>query len=371
MKKIAFTFIPLMLAGFMIDGEQCGNHPPHLTRVDGPYLLYRNDKIFVHYIADDHGTKKALTDSMPLADKDKLSLEVPTDDPAKTFTVQLKKELAVEKSEFSHANRLFVLSDIEGNFGALRKLLQAGGVIDAAYNWTFGDGRLVLTGDFMDRGAQVTEVLWLIYALEEKAKTAGGQVHFILGNHEIMNMSGDLRYVQPKYIEHAGLLKEGYTALYGENAELGRWLRTKNVIEKIGPHLFTHGGVSANVLRLDLSVPKINKLVRPYYADSAYHYDSEKTDTLYSDLGPFWYRGYYMGNPAVESTVVDNTLGKYRVNCIFTGHTPVPDTIAVFYGGKLINTDVPHAKGRSEALLFENGNYYRVKPGGEKFLIKQ
>ena len=46
----------------------------------------------------------------------------------------------------------------------------------------------------------VTEVLWLIYSLEEKAKAAGGYVHYILGNHEIMNMSNDLRYVQNRYM---------------------------------------------------------------------------------------------------------------------------------------------------------------------------
>ncbi len=45
----------------------------------------------------------------------------------------------------------------------------------------------------------MTECLWLIYSLEEKAKAAGGYVHFILGNHEIMNMQGDFRYVQDKY----------------------------------------------------------------------------------------------------------------------------------------------------------------------------
>ena len=65
---------------------------------------------------------------------------------------------------------MFVVSDIEGEFKAFRQLLQGNNIIDENFNWTFGNGHLVLTGDFVDRGTLVTEVLWLIYSLEEKAK---------------------------------------------------------------------------------------------------------------------------------------------------------------------------------------------------------
>jgi hypothetical protein len=118
--------------------------------------------------------------------------------------------------------------------------------MDSAYNWIFGDGHLVLTGDFFDRGDQVTEVLWLIYSLEDKAKAVGGYVHFVLGNHEIMNLSGDLRYLHPKYVQNTVLLNEDYMgSLYGESSEIGRWLRTKNIVEKVGTILFAHAGISA------------------------------------------------------------------------------------------------------------------------------
>ena len=62
----------------------------------------------------------------------------------------------------------------------------------------------------------VTEVLWLIYSLEEKAKAAGGYVHYILGNHEIMNMSDELDYVQERYIQHAQLMNKPYMQLFGQ-----------------------------------------------------------------------------------------------------------------------------------------------------------
>jgi len=350
----------------MLPGEQCSTPRPHTTRVDGPYVIYRDNKVFVKYILDDHGTKKVQTDSSEQAQKTSITLQVATDDPGKMFTVKLKSDLQNEKTDHSHTGKMYIISDIEGNFGAFRKLLQAGGVIDADFNWTFGNGHLVLTGDFVDRGAQVNEVLWLIYSLEEKAKRAGGYVHYILGNHEIMNMNGDLRYVHPRYMESAGLLAQGFTSLYGEASELGRWLRTKNVMEKIGDILFVHGGVSPYVNSLDLSTIRLNKLVRPHYADSTMDFKNKQLEILYSDHGPFWYRGYYTGNPLGHTNTVDSTLRLYKVKKIATGHTVVADTISVLHGGKVLNTDVYHVKGHSEAVLVEDGKYYRVLPSGEK-----
>ncbi len=373
MNKLAFTFFPFLAAGFMLANDSfCTKKTAktyHVNQLDGPYVSYNGNQVFVKYIMNDHGKKMVKQDSMPLSEKGNLSLNVLTDEEGKTFIVKLKSQLQNEKTEFSNVSKQFIVSDIEGNFGAFRKLLQGNNVIDANFNWTFGEGHLVLTGDFVDRGIQQTEVLWLIYSLEEKAKAAGGYVHFVLGNHEIMNMSGDLRYLNPKYIENASLLNENFVSLYGESSEIGRWLRTKNVVEKIDNILFCHAGISAAVNRMDLSTSKINKLVRPYFADSTYQYNTPETDTLYSDLGPFWYRGYYSGTVKASAMQVDSTLAAYKVKHIATGHTVVADTISVLFGGKVINTDVHHAKGHTEGLLIENGNYYRVTSLGEKFLV--
>ena len=341
----------------------------NVAQNDGPYVLYRGDKIYVKYILDNNGTMSAKQDSLALTEKGTISLTVQTDEHGKTFSVKLKPQLQNEEAEFTNVTKQFILSDIEGNFRAFRKLLQANKVIDESFNWTFGNGHLVLTGDFFDRGDQVTETLWLIYSLEEKAKAAGGYVHFVLGNHEIMNLSGDIRYVVPKYFQNAALINENYMMLYSENSELGRWLRTKNIMEKIGDILFIHGGISAAVNSMNIPVSAVSNLARPYYADSTNKYNNTKLDTLFSDLGPFWYRGYYTGSPKANSVQVDSTLSIYGVKHIATGHTIIADTISVLYNGKLFNTDVHHVIGHSEALLFEDGKYYRVNPIGEKLLI--
>lgn len=366
MKTFVLAFLPLVLASALLPAIRLQEPVPHSTRFDGPYVLYRDNQVFVKYILDEHGVKKVQADSTELSKKESLQLQVATDDPARMFTVKLKKDLQNEKTDFSSVSKMFIVSDIEGNFSAFRKILQGAGIVDADYNWTFGTGHLVLTGDFVDRGSQVNEVLWLIYSLEGKAKAAGGYVHYILGNHEIMNMNGDLRYVHAKYMQSAGVLNEGFTSLYGEQSELGRWLRTKNVMEKIGDILFVHAGISPPVNTMDLSTSRLNKLVKPHYADSLMEFKNPLLDILYSDLGPFWYRGYYKDAPGSHANTLDSTLRLYKVKKVATGHTVVADTISVLYNGKLINTDVHHLGGHTEGLLIEEGAYYRVLPSGEK-----
>ncbi|MEO6454092.1 MAG: metallophosphoesterase [Ginsengibacter sp.] len=375
MKKRMLAFLSLLTFNIVLPVNS-GHKNNMLNKTsdiqyDGPYVQYKADMVLVKYIMESNGTKLLKTDSITLSQKDNLSLKVMTDTAGKSFQVRLKKELKNEESEFPKVENLLVLSDIEGNFGAFRKLLEVGKVINNDMEWTFGNGNLVLVGDFFDRGQQVTEVLWFIYYLEEKAKAAGGYVHFILGNHEIMNLSGDLRYLPQKYLDNALILNQKYITLYDENSELGRWLRTKNVVEKIGEILFTHGGISGNINRLNVSVPEINKLARPYYADSTYKYADKKVDTIFSDFGPFWYRGYYEKNNTAIPLQIDTTLSQFRSKHIITGHSIVADTISVWYNGRLFNTDVHHAEGKSEALLIEGNRYYRVNGEGKKVLLME
>jgi len=372
MKRWSIAIFPLFLLIALSAQKDPGNEGLEVT--DGPYINYSESRMFVNYIVKDADTLARKVDSMELSKRNGFVVKVNTEVPGQTFDVKLKAKLQEERSVWGKPKRALVISDIEGNFAALRKLLVANKVIDENFNWTFGEGHLLFIGDFVDRGKQQTEVLWLIYSLEDKAKAAGGYVHYVLGNHEIMNLSGDLRYLDPKYFKAAQLMNQHYVELLGDKTELGRWLRTKNVAEKIGDILYVHGGISPMVYRIPFDVPLINKLARPFYADSTYSYPNLETDILYSDHGPFWYRGFYSnrGNPIVE-TQVDSSLMRFSSDHIVTGHTVVADTISVWFKGKVFNTDTHHAKGHSEGLLIEGGNmFYRVDANGTKyFMIKK
>lgn len=368
MKGLSIILISLVLAGFVLPDNSCGQTEP-VNRDDGPYVLYKQGRIIVYHIDSKGENLKLKRDSYDESNRHKVMLKVQSDRVGEHFHLPLQKELLAQPSVYPEPSKLFILSDIEANFTALRKLLMEGQVIDSMFNWTFGDGHLVLTGDFVDRGNQQTEVLWLIYSLEDKARAAGGYVHFILGNHEIMNLSGDLRYLQPKYQDAAALLETSYTNLIGPDTEMGRWLRTKNVVEQIGNMLFTHGGISSSINVMQVPVDTINQLCRPFYGDSIYQYADPRQETLYGDQGPFWFRGYYKGTTGHEQSMIDSTLSIYKVQHIATGHTIIADTISVLYDHKIFNTDVHHAGGKSEALLKEKGHFYRIVNGEKNWLF--
>jgi len=182
-------------------------------------------------------------------------------------------------------------------------------------------------------------------------------------------MNGDLRYLHPKYRASAALIGDKYENLLGENSELGQWLRSKNIVEKIGDMLYAHGGISAWVNMIELGTEGINKTARPWYADSTYQYKNAIQELLMNDYGPFWYRGYYTGSPRATMGQVDSTLEKFRVKHIATGHTVIADTVSVLFGGKVFDTDVHHAGGKSEALLVEGGKFFRLTATGERYQI--
>jgi hypothetical protein len=362
-----FSLLPLLLFAFWLKQPARQNNEP--VRADGPYVLYSKDSVFVHYINEENGIKNLHTDTVLGGARKDIRLTIPTGNPGETFTIKLKSKLQQEKAEYRKVNRQLAISDIEGNLKGFLKLLTANKVIDEKLGWIFGDGHLVLTGDFFDRGTQVNELLWFIYDLEDKAKTAGGYVHFVLGNHEIMNLNGDFRYVQAKYMEQAALMHTDYLTLFSENAELGRWLRTKNIVEKVGDVLYMHGGISSEVNQFNAQASQINELARPYYGDTSYQYPNVYVEVLFSDIGPFWYRGYYTGVTKATEAQIDSTLSVFGVKYIATGHTIARDTISTWFHNKVFNTDVPHSKGFSEALLIEKNRFYRVNEAGEKFLI--
>lgn len=91
--------------------------------------------------------------------------------------------------------RVVAISDIHGAWKPFISLLQGTALTDSDLRWTGGASHLVIVGDAVDRGDASRQVLDLLMRLEQEAAAAGGAVHMVLGNHEIMNLSGELGYV--------------------------------------------------------------------------------------------------------------------------------------------------------------------------------
>lgn len=345
---------------------------------DGPYVINAGNEKRLYKVAGDSVSMQVVSSS------EVCKISSQTDKLGKPLVTTLMPDYPIEPSEFKRAEKMFVLSDIEGNLNAFINLLQNNGIIDRDLNWTFGNGHLVFNGDMFDRGKQVTECLWLIYSLEQQARKANGYVHFILGNHEIMNLNGDHRYSKQKYIENANRIGISYAELFGRQSELGKWLRSKNIVERIGDYLFVHGGISNEILSLAPSLLVINDRARLYLdQDSVATLSKDKlTAAIYNKrVSPFWYREYFLDRERkvynngdtlykTPAKVIDEVLSTYRAKHIVTGHTIVSDTISFSYDQKVINVDTKHAEGKSEALLFEDEKVFRVNQYGYRTEVK-
>lgn len=332
---------------------------------ENPHVFYREGKILLQSIVDG----KAIVETVGAQNKVTVNVKF-AKNPDWNFSVPLKKTLTIEPTITKGTDKMLFMSDVEGEFAAFRSLLLANGVIDQKYNWKFGKGKLIICGDLFDRGKEVTEVLWLLYKLEQDAKAAGGYVHTILGNHDIMNLSGDIRYVDPRYLEIAKIIGVTYTDFFTVDTELGRWLRTKNIIEKIGDNLCAHAGIAPQINNIAMPLDQINAKCRPYY-DKAKHLstvgeaDPSIASFFNSKTSLFWYRGYFVEPKATEQEV-DTTLSVFGVKRIVVGHTIVPGNVGFYYGGKVLGLDVNQHAGKHEAALFEKGTWYKVDDKGTK-----
>lgn len=336
---------------------------------DGPHIFYRDSLIIVKSVVPVDTGYVGVTDTF--VNRKAITVQCRFDEhPDWNFTTTLKDSLQPGPSIYPAADSIIAISDIEGEFGAFRQLLIANHVMNTNYEWTFGTGHLVLVGDFVDRGVNVTETLWLIYHLEQEAQKTGGNVQYILGNHEIMNMSNNLKYVHGKYIENTYLVKENYKQWFKPGTELGRWLATKNIIERTGDILFCHAGISQETLNLSLCIPEINNLCRPYYFTEQEQRPARlgaELDVLFSsETSPFWYRG--VAKEEVPGGLVDMTLEQFSARYIVHGHTVV-DEVAKLYNGKVIAIDTKHAKGISQGLLYKQGIFYRIDSRGKRNLL--
>lgn len=334
---------------------------------DGPYVFYKNQNIEVKSITKKNQTAIPNILTFNILKNKNLLCEI---DEKNSFEIKIKEKLHNEKSVYPQPKKIIAISDIEGNFFQLREFLIHNKVIDKNYNWTFGKGHLVLNGDFFDRGLWVTQSLWLIYTLEEKAEKQGGKVHFIIGNHEIMNHYGNTKYVRKKYEENAILLGEKYTDFYTPHTELGRWLQTKNIVEKIGNYLFVHAGLSPEVAALGLNIEDINNYSRPHYFNG---YEIRKSgdkvlETLFSgSLSPFWYRD--IAKEKLPSQDLEKILKQYHTKKMVIGHT-LSKEVKYLYNQRVINIDTDHAKGITQGLLIKNGKEYRVDIKGKRTRMK-
>ena len=211
------------------------------TYNDGPYIFDEDDQLRIQWIENgvSHDSLVSKSEagifsrpSLPIIDLSDLGF---AEDIETTYT---------------DIDRVVAVSDVHGQYDILIQLLQSHKVIDEDLKWNYGTGHLMVIGDNFDRGDKVMEILWFLFYLQKEATEKGGKVHVLLGNHEMMVLNGDLRYLNKKYLYTQGALKTRYDGLFNEGSVLGDWIASHKALTSINDNLFVHAGISPAVATL-------------------------------------------------------------------------------------------------------------------------
>ena len=305
------------------------------------------------------------------------------------------------QDQWQGVSRIVAVGDIHGDYDRFKEVLTQAGLINARGNWIGAETHFVQVGDLPDRGPDTDKIIEHMQRLERQAIRDGGRVHALIGNHEAMNVLGDLRYVHPGeyealksrqasrlhnnlYDRHIELVtaanpefvadaayRTQFDALYplgyvehrlawGQQGEFGAWVMEHNAIIKINRTLFLHGGISPEVL--GRSITEINEQIRLELQGNL----GEEVGLIEAESGPLWYRGLAAGDEALEQAHVEAVLDFYQVDQIVLGHTPGLGTIVPRFDGKVVVIDTGisgYYGGHLASLLIESGQSYTVQAG--------
>lgn len=305
--------------------------------------------------------------------------------------------------------RIVAVGDVHGAAEAFSAILTTAGLIDSNKQWIGGRSILVQTGDMTDRGAGTRAALDLLMSLEKQADKAGGRVHALLGNHEVMNLTGNMRDATPEIFATFGGEAETRVA-FAPDGQYGRWLRSKPIIAVVDGTLFMHAGISTaeskasvsdlnNRVKRELEVwdagvrllqklklvpaaPDFKQVVdaargeierlnatvatgkippdAPQVAAALLPLANIGQSSLFAAEGPLWFRGYSTWTDEEGAPQIADLLRRYRVGRIVSGHNPQRDgTIMERFGATLFQIDTgmlgpPHfPSGRPSALVIE------------------
>lgn len=323
---------------------------------DGPYLSWQADgSALVEAVCNSRLRRVIIPGKAPFVLNHPCSQEAVT---------TINAVQTISPSVYSKVERFIALSDVEGHYSDFLKMLQTYKVIDAELKWSYGTGQLILLGDMVDRGDKVTEVLWLIHRLEGEALAAGGRVHYILGNHEKMNLEGDDRYVHEKYLRSAEILGQTHQNLFSNDSELGRWMRSKNSLVKINDNLFVHAGLSTDLLDVSSNLTSINNALRLGLTKPETKTSNSSIKWLLSSDGPLWYRGYFKDED-LSSAEIKSVLDSFDVSRVIVGHTIVPE-IQFLHDDLVLGIDTGFSKPKQiQGLIFEKGRFWKASLTGK------
>lgn len=247
-----------------------------------------------------------------------------------------------------NTKRIIAIGDIHGDFTLLLKCLKLANVIDNNNQWIGKDTIVVQVGDQIDNCRDVNncinhkddapediKILMFMTKLHQEAKKTGGAVYSLIGNHELMNIEGDMRYVSYKNIltfSNNNNFAEGlenrkkYFMRGSEMAKMLACTRNSGII--IGELLFIHAGMLPKLAK-NYNIKNINQLIRRWILGNDVSKYSSLLSKLKDDLNlsPFWIRLFgdidtNLNDNNSDCEKLNDTLDLYKLKGMVIGHTP-------------------------------------------------
>lgn len=269
------------------------------------------------------------------------------------------------------AKRIVAIGDIHGDFNALLVALFKADVIDLKGYWIGGETIVVQVGDVLDKGGrgepegEFTDckddsewrILLFMEYLHTKAVESGGGVFLLLGNHEIMNFSGDTRYTTAATLAYFGGVEGRREAFKRGGIIATKIACMTNTVMRIGNWVFAHAGITPEIMKHYSAIEDINSDVRSYILgniemDATASRDSRsyRVYKLIGDKdGVLWTRAY--GRDVGDDTCkqVNDTITVITGNDnggMVVGHTVQDGRIGEKCSGRLFQID----RGMSEGF---------------------
>jgi hypothetical protein len=326
-----------------------------------------------------------------------------------TSPLALAEPRQVDEFHWTGVERIVAIGDLHGDYENYLAALRAADLIDRRGRWAGGEAHLVQSGDIPDRGPDTGKIIEHLDKLALEARRKGGHVHRLIGNHEAMNVYGDLRYVTPgefeAFVDRTSEARrdryfelimqdlkardpEAYAALpehfrtewdrehplgwvehrqawdprWNPDGEFARRTLDLQVAVQVNDLIFVHGGISG--FYCQNSLESLTELIRGRLRNI----DPMNTGPLEDEFGPLWYRGLSGESPEAAPETVQAILDRHGARHIVVGHTPTSGVIWPRYDGRVIQIDtgISSAYGGFVAYLEVNSDgLFAGYPGGK------
>jgi hypothetical protein len=229
--------------------------------------------------------------------------------------------------------RVVAIGDLHGDLSSTRAALRLAGAIDVREHWIGGRLVVVHTGDSIDRGPDDKAVLDLLDRVRDEALAAGGEIILLSGNHELMNVAQDFRYVHPASDAAFGGTADRARAFL-PGGSYARRVASRPLFVQVGDSVFVHGGILPEHVAYGLD--RLDRETRAWARGER----SALPEPLAADDGPVWTRAYSADPQRADCAALREVLAKLGARRMVVGHTVQAQGVNAACDGQVWRIDV-------------------------------